>query len=521
MKNRLLQSTATVSILTMLSRILGFVRDMVIAIVFGASGMTDAFVVAFRIPNMFRRMTGEGAFSQAFVPVFSEYRDTRSKADTQDMINHVSGVMTLVLTGITVLGILLAPLLINVFAFGFSDDATQHQLAVQMLRLTFPYVLFISLVALSAGILNSAGRFAVPAFTPVLLNVSLIIAALVLAPRLSHPIMALAWGVLVAGFVQLLFQIPALLKLGMLPRPSFNWHDSGVRRIFKLMGPALLGSSAAQINLLINTTIASLLVSGSISWLYFSDRFVELPLAIIGVAIGTVILPRLASQHTSQSSQAFSATIDWAMRLNLLVVLPSMVGLILLGLPILATLIQHGAFTAHDSTMAAISMATYALGLPAFAAVKILAPGFYSRQDTKTPVRIALISLLVNLVLNVLLLTPWVLMGWSAGHAVLALSAAIAANVNAVMLYRKLRQQSFYSPDKHWKRYWIKVAIALFVMSSVLWLLLPESGMWETWPTARRAKVLTGLVFSGVASYVATLLVLGLRSTDLRLKEHL
>ncbi len=517
MSKRLLQSTVIVSTMTLLSRVFGFVRDMVIAVVFGATGLTDAFIVAFRIPNMFRRMSGEGAFSQAFVPVISEYKTTKSDSDVKDLVDHVSGSLGLILFAVTAIGILLAPFLIFAFAPGFSSETDQQQLATQMLRLTFPYVMFISLTAMAAGILNSFGRFAVPAFTPVLLNLALIASALLLAPKLEHPITALAWGVFIAGIVQLLFQFPSLLKLGLLPRPRLNWKHSGVRKIFRLMLPALLGSSAAQVNLLINTIIASFLISGSISWLYYSDRFVELPLAIFGVAIGTVILPRLSSQHGKKSMVEFSATIDWAMRLNLLVVLPAMIGLVILGLPILSTMIQYGSFTAADSRMAALSMATYALGLPAFASVRILAPGFFSRQDTKTPVRFALISIAVNLVLNVLILIPWIWQELPAGHAVLALSAAVAANVNAILLYRKLIGLGVYNPDEYWRSYWKKIIPALLLMIVILIYLLPEAGQWSNWGIGQRVMQLGILVTAGGISYLGLLLLMGMRPSDFSL----
>ncbi|HIP69099.1 MAG TPA: murein biosynthesis integral membrane protein MurJ, partial [Chromatiales bacterium] len=352
--------------MTMISRLLGYVRDMVIAVSFGATGATDAFFVAFRIPNMLRRMFAEGAFSQAFVPVFTEQREKGEHAEVKDLVDHVAGSLSLILAVITVVGVLAAPILILIFAPGFADEPDRQQLATQMLRLTFPYVLFISLTALAAGILNSFGKFAVPAFTPVFLNLALIAAALWLAPRMENPVTALAWGVFIAGIVQLLFQLPALKKLGLIPRLRLNRDHPGVKKVLKLMLPALFGSSVAQINLLINTIIASFLVAGSISWLYFSDRFVELPLALFGVAIGTVILPQLSSQHSNGSSKDFSHTLDWGLRVGAIVALPAMLGLIFLAGPILATLLQYKAFTAHDTQMAAISLAAYSLGLPAF-----------------------------------------------------------------------------------------------------------------------------------------------------------
>jgi len=329
MKGKLLASTATVGTLTLLSRISGFIRDQIIAIVFGANGATDAFVVAQRIPNMLRRMFAEGAFAQAFVPVITEYKTEYGEAETKALVDNVAGTLLTVLIVVTLIGVLAAPVLILLVASGFGSDPDQKQLATYMLRLTFPYILFISMTALSGGILNTYGKFAVPAFTPVLLNLSIISCAVFLAPKFQQPVVALAWGVLIAGVVQLAFQIPALQKIGMLPRLKFNQHHSGVKKILKLMAPALIGSSAAQINLLINTNLASFLVAGSVSWLYFSDRFVELPLAIFGIAIATVLLPRLSSK--TGETKVFSDTIDWGLKLNLLIILPSTLGLIMLG----------------------------------------------------------------------------------------------------------------------------------------------------------------------------------------------
>ena len=305
---------------------------MVIAIVFGATGMTDAFFVAFRIPNLFRRMFAEGAFSLAFVPVFSEYREKRSEEELRDLRDHTTGTLTLVLFIITVIGILAAPWIIRLFAPGFETGSDRYELAVEMLRITFPYLLFISLTALAAGILNSFNRFAVPAFAPVLLNLSMIGAALWLAPLMDEPVKALAWGVFVAGIAQLMLQLPALMRIGMLPRPRLRRAHEGVKKIMGLMAPALFGSSVAQINILINTLIASFLISGSISWLYYSDRFVELPLALFGVAIGTVILPKLSRDFSSESQEEFSATLNWALRLTLLLAIPAMIGLVVLAL---------------------------------------------------------------------------------------------------------------------------------------------------------------------------------------------
>lgn len=515
MMPRLFGSTLTVSVMTLLSRVLGFIRDQVIAILFGAGAATDAFVVAQRIPNMFRRLFAEGAFSQAFVPVIGEYKKEQGEAATRELVDNVAGTLLFWLMLITVLGVLLAPVLIFLIASGFSQNPEQADLAAHMLRLTFPYLLFISLTAFSAGILNTWGKFAVPAFTPALLNLSIIACAVWLAPKLEQPIVALAWGVLLAGVAQLLFQVPALAKIGMLPRFRFNFSHPGVKRIMQLMAPALLGSSAAQINLLINTNLASFLVAGSVSWLYFSDRFVEFPLAIFGVAIATVLLPRLTEQK--REKQHFSATLNWGLRLNLVIVLPAMLGLMLLAQPILTTLLQYREFTRFDSQMASYSLITFALGLPAFASIKVLAPGFYSQQDTRTPVRFALIAIACNLLINFSVVLPWILLDKPFGHALLALSAALAAWVNAGLLYTRLRRADHFLPDNQWRRVLIAMPVALIVMGTVLWVLTPPMDAWQARAAGGRALWLVGLIAAGAASYCVGLLCFGVRPSQFRI----
>lgn len=495
--------------MTLISRLVGFVRDMVIAISFGATGTTDAFFVAFRIPNLLRRMFAEGAFAQAFVPVFTEYRETKSPQALRDLTDHVAGALLLLLSLITITGILAAPLLIWLFAPGFGNDPDKQALATWMLRITFPYALFISLTALAGGILNSFGKFAVPAFTPVFLNLCIIAAALWLAPHLSEPVTALAWGVLAAGIVQLLFQIPSLQKIGLLPRPRFQWAHKGVRKIAKLMLPALFGSSVAQLNMLLNTIIASFLVSGSISWLYFSDRFVELPLALFGIALSTVILPKLSAEHATNDPTAFSRTLDWGLRLGILIALPAMLGLVLLSTPIIATLLQYQAFTEFETRMVAIALSVYAIGLPGFILVKILAPGFYARQDTATPVKIGLIAIGTNILLYGLIVIPWILFDGPAPHAALALCSALASFVNAGLLFRKLRRLGVYQPDTGWFPLLMKISLACLAMIGLLLFLTPDAGHWEHWSIGTRALTLAGLIFAAVTTYLASLLLLG------------
>lgn len=493
---------------TLLSRILGFARDLIIARLFGADAGTDAFVVAFKVPNFMRRLFAEGAFSMAFVPVLNEYKQQRGFSATQGFVNDVTGTLGAMLLLMTVLGVLGAPVLVLLFAPGFSANAGQQLLAADMLRLTFPYLLFISLTALAGGILNTYDRFGVPAFTPVLLNLSLIGCAIWLAPQMERPIMALAWGVLIAGIVQLLFQLPFLYQLRLLPRPRLNFSDDGVRRILQLMLPALFGVSVTQISLLIDTLLASFLETGSISWLYFSDRLVEFPLGILGVALGTVILPKLSRQHAADSPNAFSNTLDWALRWVLLLGLPAAAGLFVLAGPMIATLFFSGEFTAHDVMMAERSLMAYALGLMAFLGIKVLAPGYYSRQDMRTPVKIAVIAMITNIVFSLLLMLLF-------GHAGLALATVIAVSVNAGLLLRGLLAQRVYRPRAGWLALCLKVSAACFGMSALLWLWSGATSTWLDWTTSRRILTLLELIATGTCCYLAIAALLGIRPRHL------
>jgi putative peptidoglycan lipid II flippase len=339
--------------MTFLSRLLGLARDIVIARFFSASDAADAFFVAFKIPNFLRRLFAEGAFSLAFVPVLTEYRNNYTAAQTRDLIDRVAGTLGFILLLLSLFGVIASPLLIGVFAAGFIDQPAKFDLTADMLRITFPYILLISMTAMSGGMLNTWKRFAVPAFTPVLLNLSMIGCAVYLSPRLDLPITALAWGVLIAGVAQLLFQLPFLYREGLLPRPKWGWRHEGVQKIIRLMIPALFGSSVAQINLLFDTFIASFLVTGSVSWLYYSDRLLEFPLGVFGIALATVVLPNLSEAHYKKGATHFNDTLRWAIQLSLLIAVPATFGLFLLAQPILATLFQYGAFSANDSIMAA------------------------------------------------------------------------------------------------------------------------------------------------------------------------
>lgn len=514
----LFKSTAVISAMTFISRIFGYIRDAVIFIFLGATGSTDAFFVAFRIPNFLRRLFAEGAFSQAFVPVLSEYKEKHSEQEMKNLVNHVSGVLGLILLLITIVGVLIAPLLIYVFAPGFVDEPQRFELAGQMLRITFPYILFISLTALSAGILNTFNQFAVPAFTPTFLNLSLIAVTLWLAPRFDQPVVALAWGVFIGGVAQLLFQIPFLSRLGLLPRFSLHGSTEGVKKIGRLMLPAIFGSSVVQINLLINTLIASFLAVGSISWLYISDRFIELPLAIFGVATATIILPRLSRQYVNQSTSGFNQTLEWALKLSIFIALPSTIGLILLAKPILTSLIQYREFTALDTNMASLSLITYALGLPAFILIKVLAPGFYSRQDTKTPVKIGVIAMLCNIVLNLAFLWLWMKYKLPGPHAALALATSISAYLNAILLYIMLKKSASITIQAGWTKYLVQIGVASVLMMLALMQILPAAAQWLEWNGFNRIAALLGFMLLGAVLYIGALAILGVRKKDFALQ---
>ncbi len=509
--SRLLRSGAVISAMTMISRVLGLLRDMIVARYFPVDGATDAFYVAFRIPNLLRRLFAEGAFSLAFVPVLSEYKEKRGQAELKDLIDHVAGYLALILLVITVIGVVAAPVVMWVFAPGFaSKPSARPDLAVEMLRITFPYILFISLTAFVSGILNTFHRFAIPALTPALLNVVMIAAAVWGAPYFDEPVLALAWGVFFAGLAQLVFQLPTLTRLGLLPRFRLRKAHEGVSRIMTLMIPTLFGSSVAQLNLLINTLLASFLAVGSISWLYYSDRFVELPLAIVGVALGTVILPKLSSDHAKADAAQFQQTMDWALRLGVLISLPATLGLVLLAKPILATVMMHGEFAWRDVQMSSLSLMTYAVGLSGFILVKVLAPGFYSRQDTKTPVKIGMIAIGANMALNVLIVLPWYFSGIAGAHAGLALATALAGYVNAGLLFYHLRKQQIFQPTKGWYIFLLKIGVACGVMTALVWLASPADAWWQTASTLARIGWLTALMALALSSYFAALRLLGM-----------
>lgn len=492
---------------TFSSRILGLVRDVAIASMLGAGGATDAFFVAFRIPNFFRRLFAEGAFSQAFVPVMSEYRTSRGMDESRDLASHVAGMLGAILLLVTAIGILAAPVFVQVFAPGFSARPAQAELTGTLLRLTFPYLLFISLTAFASGILNTWGRFGVPAVTPALLNLSLIGAALWLAPRFDEPTVALALGVLVGGAAQLAFQLPFLWRIRMLVWPRLRRAHEGVRRVLRLVVPALLGASVAQVNLLVDTIIASFLVAGSVSWLYYSDRLVEFPLGVFGVALGTVVLPSLASRHVLGDAASFSATLDWALRLIVVIATPAAIGLWLLAGPMLSTVFQYGEFGLHEVRMASLSLAAYASGLVAFVAVKVLAPGFHARQEMRTPVRIAIIAMLTNIVLNLLLVGPL-------AHAGLALATSLSSWLNAGLLWWTLRSAGIYRPQPGWAGLLARIALAALVMGALLLWLRGPVEEWAARDVWQRVTTLGGLILAAAVVWFGVLAATGARPRD-------
>jgi putative peptidoglycan lipid II flippase len=511
----LLRSSALVGSMTITSRVLGLLRDIVIAAFVGASANADAFFVAFKIPNFLRRLFAEGAFSQAFVPVLADYKQAGSVAAVKALVDRVAGVLGGTLLLITSLTILAAPVVTAIFAPGFVSQPEKYQLTTEMIRITFPYLLLISMTGFCGAILNSYGRFAVPAFTPVFLNLSLIFAATVASPWFDEPVFALAWGVFLAGVIQLLFQFPFLYRLDLVPRPIWDTKDEGVRRILKLMVPALFGVSVSQINLLLDTVLASFLPTGSVSWLYYSDRLAELPLGVFGIAIATVILPNLSAHRAASREGQFSLTLDWAMRSVLLIGVPAAVALILLAKPILITLFQYGALTPSDVDMAALSMRAYSLGLIAFMLVKVLAPGFYARKDTATPVKIGIVAMVANMVMNLLFVVP-LMYYWNIGHLGLALATSVAAYLNAGLLLRGLLRAGVYQFQPGWQRYIARLLVATGSMAAVVLLLAPDSSIWLEWHWQRRTLEIGLVCGGGIAAYLLTHVLLGTRFKHLR-----
>jgi len=503
----LLGALATVSGMTLLSRILGFARDALIARLFGAGLATDAFFVAFRIPNLLRRLFAEGAFAQAFVPILAEYKTRNGAGETRLLIDRVATVLTLALLAVSAIGIVAAPWIIWISAPGFSAMPEKFDLTVAMLRITFPYILFISLTSLAGGILNTWSRFSVPAFTPSLLNLSFIVCALFLAPYFQPPVKVLAWAVLGGGVLQLALQLPYLAQIGMLPRPRAEFFDPGVRRIFRQMGPAVFGVSIAQLSLLINTIIASFFINGSVSWLYYADRLMEFPTGMLGVALGTILLPSLSKYYSSDANEQYSRLLDWGLRLTLLLALPAAVALALLAVPLISTLFHYGQFSTEDVWMTRQALVAYSIGLLGLILVKVLAPGFYARQNIRTPVKIAVITLVATQLLNVALVGPL-------KHAGLALAIGLGACLNASLLFYKLRRHRIYAPQAGWAKFLFKLMLALLAMGVVLWGAMGSESWWLGAAWQFRVGGLVGIVCLGAGTYFAALWSLGFRVQD-------
>jgi putative peptidoglycan lipid II flippase len=511
MAKSLLRSTSLVSANTFLSRILGFIRDMVFAHFFGAVAGFDAFIVAFKIPNFMRRLFAEGAFSQAFVPVLSEYRQRHSDSEIHYFIDHMAGTLGSVLLLVTIVAVIASPLIIALFAPGFIHDGGKFALASGMLRITFPYLMLISLTALCGAILNTYDSFGIPAFTPVWLNVILITMAVFASPYFTTPVYALAWGVFIAGIVQLVFQLPFLKHKHLLPRPRISFKDPGVRRVLKLMVPAIFGVSVAQVSLLVDTIFASFLKTGSLSWLYYSERLMNFPLGVFGVAIATVILPKMARHHSDKKFNDYSKTLDWSLRLLLLIGLPSAIGILILSGPLISTLFQGGHFTQFDVLMTQRSLITFAIGIQAFMLIKVLASGFYARQNIKTPVKIAVVALIVNMFLNFILIFPL-------AHAGLALATSLTAFLNAGALLFILLRRKIYVPQSGWPVYFLRLLTANIFMAIFLFIASGHITLWFQHHRLWRVAHLGGLVFIGIAIYFGILFLSGLRPRYFR--EH-
>ena len=508
-KGGLWRSTMIVSAMTMLSRVLGLVRDMVLLNVFGADKLMDAFLVAFKIPNFLRRLFAEGAFANAFVPVLSEYKSRDGDAAVRQLVARVAGSLSLILTVITGVAMLGAPAIIFLFAPGFRGDEVKFDLAADLLVLTFPYLLMISMTAFAGGILNSYGRFAVPAFTPVMLNATMIAAALWLAPQMETPVMALGWGVLAAGIIQLALQIPSLKQLNMLPAPRVDFADKGVKKILSLMVPAMFGVSVSQINLLLDTILASFLIEGSVSWLYTAERLTELPLGLIGIAIATVILPSLSARHSEKSHAEFTAMLDWALRVIVLVGVPASLAMLVLAEPLIAALFHHGKFTENDVMMSAGALKALSGGILAFMLVTLFAPGYFARQDTKTPVKIGIVAMVSNMVFNLILV-------WEYKHVGLALASTLSAFLNAGLLYWGLHRRGVFRLQKHWIPLGLRYLLANAAMVALLLWITPETAEWFRMHGGWRVAWILGVCGAGGAVYVVALTLTGFKWRDLR-----
>ncbi len=509
----LLRVLANVSGMTLISRIVGFIRDILMASSFGAGIVNDAFNIAFRLPNLLRRIFAEGAFSQAFVPVLAEYKNKQPLEVTRKFVADVAGLLSLVLIIFTILGIIFSGAVILLTAPGFSSNPTKFVLAATLLKITFPYILFISLASLVGSILNTWGIFSITAFTPTILNICWIAAILFFRHYFTQPIMAVAWGIFVGGVLQLLFQLPFLKKIGMLTLPRLNFHDKAVRRVLRLMVPAIFAMSISQISIIINTIFASFLPSGSISWMVFADRIMEFPTGVLGVALGTILLPNLSKHASDKNVAAFSKTLDWGVRLSLLLALPAAVGLALIAKQLTMTLFMHGKFTMFDALMTERALIAYSIGLLGLILVKVFAPGFYANQNIMTPVKIAIFALICTQIMNIIFIGPF-------KHAGLALAISLGACINAGNLCYKLIKKGIYQPQKGWQVFLIKLIIANIIMAVLLKLSLMFLPLNFTGLTSIRIISLLILLLIAAISYFLSLYLLGFRLSDFSFREQ-
>lgn len=504
----LLKALATVSGMTLISRVLGFLRDAIIAHIFGAGVGTDAFFVAFRIPNLLRRMFAEGAFSQAFVPILAETKERQGGEATRELVDRVASFLALVLLLVSIAGVVAAPVLVYLIAPGFSREAGKLALTVVLLRVTFPYIFFIALVALSGAVLNTYSRFAVPAVTPTLLNFAFITGAVLFARYFDPPIKVLAWSAFAGGVLQLSVQIPALARVGLLPRPTAApWRHEGVRRVLRLMAPALLGVSISQVSLLLNTMFASFLQSGSVSWLTYADRMMEFPTGLLGAALGTILLPSLSRHYADAAKEEYSRLLDWGLRMTLMLAVPAAVALAVLAAPLIATLFLHGAFSPEDLLMTRQALIAYSVGLVGLILVKVLAPGFYAQQNVSTPVKMGIASLVATQALNLAFI------GWLR-HAGLALSIGLGACINATLLYSSLRRHKIYAPQPGWGEFLLRLTLSVAAMTCVVVLAAPPAEWWMTVRVTVRVAALAGIIAAGAIVYFGTLYALGFRIRD-------
>lgn len=514
MPKTLLKAGVIVSAMTFLSRILGLVRDMVVANFMGAGAAADVFFFANKIPNFLRRLFAEGAFAQAFIPVLTEVQAENDPDKLKAFVAKVSGTLGVIVFFTAIVGVIGSPVLAALFGTGWfidylndQPDGEKFELASTLLKITFPYIFFISLAGFTGAVLNTLNKFAVAAFTPVLLNISIIACAYYLSPYMEQDAYALAWGVFIGGAVQLGFQLPFLYRAGLLVKPKWGWSDPGVTKVRTLMIPALFGVSVSQINLLLDTLIASFLMTGSISWLYYSDRLLEFPLGLFGIAIATVILPTLSRNHVSKDTQSFASNIDWALRIIVMLGIPASIALMALAMPLLLTIFQRGEFTVDDTYMASYSLIAYGSGLLAFMLVKIFAPAFYSRQDTKTPVRYGIITMCANMVFNLILAIPFSYVG-------LAMATALSGAMNAYLLYRRLAIDGVYKIAKDTWWFVLRIVIAsLLMLACILWFSSTIS--WTELSTIGRISNLAYTIGVGLVSYLVCVLVLGIRPHQL------